>query len=274
VDLVSYLHATHVELLEQEGLLQVVPGTTPTTSLLGFNLREAPYNDVRVRQALRAGLDLQGLVNGFHAGARLARTLTPPELLDTAGLPEPRLDLDLSERLLREAGVRRIPVTLYQTLGRNTSAEDDVLFRPLVEAGLVELRHMEVSAEEFAERRREGRLPVFRLHWVADFPDPDNFLHFLLSSQAQGVYPLSYRNAELDRLTAEARVTIDPEQRKQLYLRAERLAYQDCPIIPLFHPRVYAATSGRVQGLRLHQTPPQVRFEDLWLDKMEDEQAR
>jgi hypothetical protein len=37
---------------------------------------------------------------------------------------------------------------------------------------------------------------------------------------------------------------------------------------------VYAATSGRVQGLRLHQTPPQVRFEDLWLDKMEDEQAR
>jgi ABC-type transport system substrate-binding protein len=270
VDVVSYLHFTHVRLLEQEGQHQVVPGSTPSTSLLGFNLREAPYNDARVRQALRAGLDIQGLVNSFHAGARLARTLTPPELLDTSALPEHRLDLDLSERLLREAGMRRIPVTLYQTVGRDTSAEDVVLFRPLVEAGLVELRHVEVTAEQFAERRREGRLPVFRLHWVADFPDPDNFLHFLLSSQAQGVYPLSYRNTELDALTAEARITIDPEQRKQLYLRAEKLAHQDCPIIPLFHPRVYATTSGRVQGLRLHQTPPQVRFGELWLDTMEE----
>jgi ABC-type oligopeptide transport system substrate-binding subunit len=247
-----------------------VPGTTPSTSLLGFNLREAPFNNPRVRQAIRAGLDLQGLVKGFHVGARLARTLTPPELLDNAELPEPHLDLDLAERLRREAGVRRVPVTLYQTEGRNTSVEDAVLFRPLVEAGLVELRHVEVTAEQFAERRREGRLPVFRLHWVADFPDPDNFLYLHLNSKSQTIYPLSYHNAELDKLTAEARITIDPEQRKQLYLRAEKLAYEDAPIIPLFHPRVYAATSSRVQGLRLHQTPPQVRFEELWLDAMEE----
>ncbi|HEX8821673.1 MAG TPA: ABC transporter substrate-binding protein, partial [Archangium sp.] len=270
VDVVSYLNATHVEEPEREGL-QVVTGITHSTSLLGFNLREAPYNDVRVRQALRAGLDIAGLVDRFHRGARLAGTLTPPELLGEETLPsEPRQELALAERLLREAGVRRVPVTIYQTVGRDTSEEDAVLFHPLVEAGLVELRHEEVSAEEFAERRRTGRLPVFRLHWVADFPDADNFLHFLLNSQAQAVYPLGYRNDELDKLTAEARVTIDPEQRKQLYRRAERLAYQDCPLVPLFHPGVYAAASGHVQGLRLHQIPPQVRFEELWLDTVED----
>jgi ABC-type transport system substrate-binding protein len=86
----------------------------------------------------------------------------------------------------------------------------------------------------------------------------------------QGVYPLGYRNVELDKLTAEARVTIDPERRKQLYRRAEKLAYQDCPIVPLFHARVHAAASGRVQGLRLHQVPPQVRFEELWLEQVEE----
>ena len=110
--------------------------------------------------------------------------------------------------------------------------------------------------------------------WIADFPDPDNFLHFLLNSKAQTVYSLGYRNAELDRLTAEARVTIDPGQRKQLYRRAERLVYEDCPIIPLFHQRVHTAASGRVQGLRMHQTPPQVRFEELWMDKAEKEETR
>jgi ABC-type transport system substrate-binding protein len=272
VDLVSYLHATHVEVPEQEGL-QVVTGLTPSTALLCLNQREAPYNDVRVRQALRAGLDIQGLVDQFHKGARLASTLTPRELLDTEGLlPTPRLDLGVAERLLREAGMKRVPVTIYQTEGRDTSAEDAILFRPLVEAGLVELRHENVSAEEFATRRHEGRLPAFRLHWIADFPDPDNFLHFLLSAQA--VYPLGYRNPELDKLTTEARVTIDPERREQLYRRAEKLAHEDCPLLPLFHPRVHTAASGQVQGLRLHQTPPQVRFEDLWLDRASDADSR
>jgi ABC-type oligopeptide transport system substrate-binding subunit len=182
------------------------------------------------------------------------------------------MDLDLAERLLREAGVRKVPLTLYHTKGRDTSAEDAVLFRPLVEAGLVELQHVELSAEEFAERRREGRLPAFRVGWIADYPDPDNFLHYLLNSKAQTLYALHYRNEELDRLTTEARVTIDPEQRKQRYWRAEQLAHEDCPILPLFHHRVHAAASGRAQGLRLHQSPPPVRFEDLWLDKMEEEE--
>ncbi len=274
VDLVSHLFITHVDSLEQEGQ-QVVTSTTPSTAFLGFNLREAPYNDVRVRKALRAGLDLQGLVDRFHKGARVARMLTPPELLDDGGVqPEPCLDIGLAERLLREAGVRVLPLTLYHAVGRDTSAEDAVLFRPLVEAGLVELRHVELRAEEFEERRREGRLPAFRLAWIADFPDPDNFLYFHLNSKAQTVYSLGYRNAELDKLTTEARITIDPEQRKQLYLRAEKLAYEDCPIIPLFHLREHSAASGRVQGLRLHQTPPQVRFEDLWMDREEKEETR
>jgi len=274
VEFVSYLHATQVKEPEQEGW-QIATGVTPSTALLGFNVRDPLYSDARVRKALRAGLDVQALVDHFYKGARLASTLTPPELLGDGGLlPEPRLDLELAERLLREAGVRRLRMTLYQTVERDTSAEDALLFRPLVEAGLAELEHVKQGAEEYSAQRREGRLPFFRLHWISDFPDPDNFLHFLLNSRAQKLYVLGYRNAELDQLTAEARVTIDPERRKQLYRRAEKLAHEECPVIPLFHPRVHAATSGRVQGLRLHQTPPQVRYEELWLDQTGDEEAR
>ena len=54
--------------------------------------------------------------------------------------------------------------------------------------------------------------------------------------------------------------------RRQLYVRAEQLFHDDCPLIPLFHERVHAVASSTVQGLRLHQTPPQVRYEDLWVD--------
>jgi methyl-accepting chemotaxis protein/ABC-type transport system substrate-binding protein len=266
LDLVSFLGAEHVEVPGLEPF-QVVTSTTPSTAFVVLNQREAPFDDARVRRALRAGMDIQGLVEQFHPSARVARTLTPPELLGEEDLgPLPAPDVALAEQLLRDAGLRRLRLTLHFPTGHDTSAEDGVLFRPLVQAGLLELRHVEMSQEEYTARASEGKLPSFRSRWLADFPDPDTFLYFLLNSNAQTVFPLGYRNPELDRITAEARVSIDPGLRHQLYVRAEKLFRDDCPLIPLYHERVHAAASTTVQNLRLHQTPPQVRFEGLWVD--------
>jgi len=265
-DLVSFLSAEHVDVPGLESF-QVVASTTPSTAFVALNSREAPYDDVRVRRALRAGMDITAMVEQFHPGARVARTLTPPELLGGAEVnPVPVPDLALAGQLLRDVGLRRLRLTLHHPTGRDTSAEDAVLFRPLLQAGLLELRHVAMPPEEYTARLREGKIPAFRTLWLADFPDPDTFLHFLLNSSAQTVYPLGYRNAELDRITAEARVSIDPELRQQLYIRAEHLFRADCPLIPLYHDRIHAAATTSVQGLRLHQAPPQVRFEDLWVD--------
>ncbi|HZI14493.1 MAG TPA: ABC transporter substrate-binding protein [Myxococcus sp.] len=266
LDLVSFLAAEHVNVPGLEPF-QVVASTTPSTAFVVFNQREAPFNDARVRRALRAGMDIQGMVTQFHPGARVARSLTPPELLnETEPGAAPVPDLPLAEQLLREVGVRRLKLTLHFPTGHDTSAEDAVLFRPLIQAGLLELRHVEMSQEEYTARASEGKLPAFRNRWLADYPDPDTFLFFLLNSSAQTVFPLGYRNPELDRITAEARVSIDPELRRQLYVRAEQLFHDDCPLIPLFHERIHAVATSTVQGLRLHQTPPQVRYEDLWVD--------
>jgi oligopeptide transport system substrate-binding protein len=266
LDLVSFLGAEHVEVPGLESF-QIVTSATPSTAFVVLNQREAPFDDVRVRRALRAGMDVQGLVDQFHPGARVARTLTPPELLDDvqAG-PPPVPDVALAEQLLRDAGLRRLRLTLHFRTGHDTSAEDAVLFRPLVQAGLLELRHVELPQEEYTARAGEGKLAAYRNRWLADFPDPDTFLYFLLNSHAQTVFPLGYRNPELDRITSEARVSIDPGLRHQLYVRAEQLFNEDCPLIPLYHERVHAAATPAVQALRLHQTPPQVRFEDLWVD--------
>ena len=40
---------------------------------------------------------------------------------------------------------------------------------------------------------------------------------------------------------------------------------EDCVLVPLYHERFHAAATQELQGLRLHQTPPQVRFEEIWL---------
>jgi ABC-type transport system substrate-binding protein len=268
VDVVSGLYAENVR---DAGLdpQQVIAGTQPSCWFMGFQVRTPPFDDLRVRLGIRAGLDVASMVERFHPGAHVASTLTPPSLLTGELPPAPRTNLALARQLLRDAGTGRLRLKLVYPPGRNTEAEDAVLFRPLVEAGLVEVEHGEVPPTEFWGRVREGRLPIFRAGWIADYPDADNFLHFLLHSGAQTVFGLGYRSAELDRLTTAARVSIDPEMRMNLYRSAERIVVQECPLIPLYHERIYAAASPRVQGLRLHPTPPQVRFEELWLDSAE-----
>jgi oligopeptide transport system substrate-binding protein len=267
VDLVSGLYAEHLALSPLEDH-QVLGGSTHSCWFLAFNVTQRPFDDPRVRRAIRAGLDRHGVVDQFNPGARVARTLTPPSLLEEAdAVPPPQVDLALSRRLLSEAGVPKVRLTIHFPADRDCREEDRVLFKPLVDAGLVELHHVQMRPAEFWERAREGKLPVIRGVWIADYPDPDNFLHFLLHSRAQTVYGLGYSSEELDRLTAEARVSIDPDLRQQLYRRAENVVHHDCPVVPLYHKRVWAAAVPQVQGLRLHQTPPQVRYESLWMDR-------
>jgi len=263
VQLVSNLHA---ENLNQAGLDPAKAATvnTPSVWFLGFNASAAPFDDVRVRRAIRAGLDVRALVDGFHPGARVARSLTPPSLMDIERVYEPRTDIALAKKLLVEAGWPKVSITLHYPPDRDTRAEDARLFGPLIESGLVELNHVELR-DGYWDQVREGRLPIFRANWIAEVADPDNFLHLLLHSKMQGHYGVGYRNVEFDRLTDQARVTIDPGLREQLYRKAEIIVREDCVLVPLYHERFHAIGSSEVQGLRLHQTPPQVRFEQLWL---------
>lgn len=263
VQLVSNLHA---ENLRDAGLdpAKATTVNTPSVWFLGFNATIAPFDDVRVRRAIRAGLDVRSLVNLFHPGAWVARSLTPPGLMEIERVYEPRADIGLSKKLLAEAGHPKISITLHYPPDRDTRAEDARLFAPLVEAGLIELSHVELR-EGYWDQVRQGQLPLFRANWIAEVADPDNFLHVLLHSKMQGHYGLGYCNPEFDRLTDEARASIDPGLREQLYRQAENLVREDCVVVPLYHERFHTVSSSAVQGLRLHQTPPQVRFEHLWL---------
>jgi oligopeptide transport system substrate-binding protein len=261
VQLVSYLHA---ENLKDAGLdpAESLVINTPSVWFLGFNAQSAPFDDVRVRRAIRAGLDVRALVDGFHPGARVARSLTPPSLLETDRVHEPRTDIALARRLLNEAGHTQLRIQLQYAPDRDSREEDRQLFAPLIDAGLVDLEHVETR--DFWDRVREGRLGIFRGNWIADVADPDNFLYLLLNSRAQAYYGLGYKNPEFDRLTDEARVSIDRGLREQLYRKAETLVREDCVVVPLYHERFHAAASQTLQGVRLHQTPPQVRYEELW----------
>ena len=93
-------------------------------------------------------------------------------------------------------------------------------------------------------------LQMFSLGWIADYPDPQNFLDMLFHTDSAYNHD-AYSNPELDEIVERARVEQDVEQRMALYQQAEQLLVQDAPWIPLYHSGGYYLAKPYVKGLEI-----------------------
>src|SRR5262249_25017665 len=99
--------------------------------------------------------------------------------------------------------------------------------------------------------------------WVADYPDPDNFLYVTFHSKSP-VFNLGFKNAEFDKLTEQARSLPDIHERIRLYQRSERIWMEQCPCVVLYHNRALVLHQENVQGCIPHFTQPIVRYKKVW----------
>ena len=103
---------------------------------------------------------------------------------------------------------------------------------------------------EYLQDVNERRLAMFELGWVADYPDPENFLDLLFHSESS-LNHMAYSNREVDGLLEQARVERDQERRFGLYQRAEQFILTDAPWIPLFNFQGYALIKSNVRDFHL-----------------------
>ncbi|NJM06891.1 hypothetical protein HC891_12950 [Candidatus Gracilibacteria bacterium] len=91
---------------------------------------------------------------------------------------------------------------------------------------------------------------LFSLAWIADYPDPENFLDLLFRS-GSGENHMLYTSPEVDALLDQAAVSGDEAERFQLYQQAEQLIIADAPVIPLYHDVEHTLVKPYVQGLTI-----------------------
>jgi ABC-type oligopeptide transport system substrate-binding subunit len=94
--------------------------------------------------------------------------------------------------------------------------------------------------------RPRNRPQLFALGWVADYPDPQNFLDLLFHSRSAENHTF-YTNPEVDRVLEQARTERDQGQRFRLYHQAEQLIVEDAPCIPLYHSKNFVLVKPYVQ---------------------------
>lgn len=97
----------------------------------------------------------------------------------------------------------------------------------------------------------QGNLAMFRKSWIADYPDPENFLGLGYSEHIIPAGPnyFYYKNAAFDRLYLASGKT-SGLQRDSLLAAMQELLNKDMPLIPLFYDEVFQLCSKQVSGLQ------------------------
>lgn len=234
-----------------KGQLQVIPELM--TWYYAFDVTKPPFNDPKVRKAFIMAVNREALVKETLAGAVVqAKSLLPPGMPGYTQERKPLLfDVASAKALLVEAGyadVAKFPETRFTDSG---------LFSPspgVVEALTSWLKNLGITLRLslLDPRAYYSRLPqlhgnLFTYGWVADYPDPQNFLEVLFHSGAENNVG-GYSNKEFDRLLDEAAVETDQAKRMSLYQQAETVLLEDAPFIPLWHDVNYVLVKPYVKG--------------------------
>jgi peptide/nickel transport system substrate-binding protein len=247
--------------LEREPSLRLLTKAGTGFAYLGFNLRNGPLADERVRRALCHLVDVEPLVTyKFHGLAVPANGMMPRTHWAWAPVAGCRYDPKEAARLLDEAGypdpdgpggAPRLTFQLKTSTDRFRRSVALVLQEQLARGGVaVEVRSLEFGT--FFSDIRRGNFELFTLKW-ASVIEPD----LMRSAYHSGNVPTAanhwggfnrgaLRDEALDALLDEASRVSTPE-RKVLYSQVQERLDTLMPVVPLWHESSVAVASRRLQ---------------------------
>ena len=207
------------------------------------NVTKPPLTDRRVRQALALAIDREGIVKNITRGGQLpAYNFVPPGTAGYTSRSQFQENITTAKRLLAEAGYpdgKGMPPVeiLYNTLESHRTIAEAIQQMWKTKLG-VDARLVNEEWKVYLDAQRSLNYQVVRAAWIGDYVDPNSFMDMWLTGG--GNNETGWSNPEYDRLIAEAARTIDPQQRLEVFQKAEAILMDEMPEIPIyFYTRLF-----------------------------------
>ncbi len=252
--------------------------SSPYTAVyyMGFNWEDPvvgassdPEQDLRnrkLRQALSCAYDFDQMNQFMNNRLYPIYGPIPSPLAGCLEKPSPyRYNLDKARVLLAEAGYpegidsktgRRLELSIeLGSADTNTRQSMELMADMFQKIGVV-MKTNYNTWPAFIERmnRRQGQM--FRLAWVADYPDAENFLQLFYSkNDSPGPNHSNYRNAEIDRFYEQIRTMQDSPERTAIYEKMANIIVEDSPWVFMYQPMSFAVKHSWVENFVPHDYP-------------------
>lgn len=244
-EIIDAVPPAQVKAIESSPSLKVLQGPSWQYFPIIMNVDIEPFDDVRVRQALRLIADRQQIVdvalNGYGDVAN--DYADRGEACPPNGLPQRSQDIDEAKRLLAEAGESDLELDLVTTNGTAGMAETAPVYAEQAkEAGVtINVRNLDVDSY----LAKYGQWP-FAVDWILD-DYPTSVLRTLLPGGA-------YANAHWDDKTYQAMAEAafaeaDETKRCEHFAQMQAYEYENSPLIVWGFSDTVHAYASDVHGL-------------------------
>ena len=223
-----------------------------------------PFDDKRVRQALRLATDTEATLKVSHRGLGKPgdHHHVSPAHPDYANIGGSKRDLTKAKALLAEAGYK-------------DGIDTEIACRPAPDWELLAVQAMVEQWKEAGIRVKINVMPSAQ-YWDNWTKVPFGFTTWAHRPLGTMVLGLAYRtgaswneskwsNTEFDKLITEAEGYIDVEKRRAVMAKIEQIMLDDGPAVVPIWRAVFNFTDKKIKGYKIH---PSIYIEakDMWIE--------
>ena len=235
---------------------------TANTVVARMNVAQAPFTDIRVRQAIQAAVDnavvLELGVSG--RGSVAENHHVAPIHPEYAELPKQARDPARALALLAEAGMADHEFELISVDQDYHMASCDAIAAQLRDAG-IKVKRTIIPGSSFWNDWT--KYPFSMTNWNMR---PLGVQVYALAYRSGGAWNESaYANPDFDAGLAEALATSDVEARRAIMARLQAMIQGDGILIQPYWLNVYSHSNPRLKGYRVHQTF-EMDLAGVWLE--------
>jgi oligopeptide transport system substrate-binding protein len=257
---VAPVYSDYIDLVrDEDGPFYGELAATPELSLyyIGFNTARPPFDDASVRQAFCHAVDKQRIASViFRDMMSVADGILPPGMPGyDESLQGLEYDVQKAVQLIADSSYGDVsnlpPITMTVSgYGNYILSYLGAIIQEWQHNLGVEVSVRQLEPENFIYYLKEEKDDVFMMGWIADYPDPHDFLDVLFSTGSQYNF-CEYSNSELDGLLDRAAVEQDEGLRLAMYRQAEQLLVEDAACLPLLHGANHVVIKPYVKGYQL-----------------------
>jgi peptide/nickel transport system substrate-binding protein len=278
IDLAQTIAPFDVPTVEGDANLQYFDrGSACNTGILAMQNATAPFDNLKIRQAVGYAIDRQALVDAFfgETGVTLENWV-PPGTQFAVDQDVPDYDPEKAKALIAESGVTDLafdfwyPSDVSRPYMPDPKGEAEAILQNLQDVGFQPNPKTAPWSPDYLDAEEAGQYPMWLIGWNCDWLGIDNFLYTaFFGYRGDPVGPnieYDYKNDAMNQAMVDALSATDEATQAAKWLEAQQLIAADLPSLPLVSGKTPSAGQAYVKGVIPSPTLLEI-FTDTWLDK-------
>jgi peptide/nickel transport system substrate-binding protein len=259
LDIATLVPFSQIDSLKSNSDYTVLSDAVARIDYMGINVKRAPFDNVKLRQAMNLAVDKDAIIKNILFGnGEAANTYLPkmPYHDDSASVPYP-FDLTKAQDLVKQSSGKNgfkaeILTGSGDTVGNQVAQLVAVNLSKI--GGQVKITPLEPGL--YNDRIQKSQdFDLYVGYYTTDIVDPDELTSFAVQSDGGTLAVWTqYKNDQVDALIKQGQVELDKEKRLQMYKDIQKMVAADAHFIYLYYPGGNTVTTNKIKDFHILPT--------------------